>query len=77
MGINQAFSCSGQQIPLNSAWGSPHSQKHPQLFHLGLVGDAGTGALGAALFKSAEMVSSVNVNFFCKSLVSKLKTSWQ
>lgn len=78
MGINQAFSFSGQQtvIPLNSACESPQSQKHPQLFYLSLGGDTGTGALGTE-FKSTEMVSSVNVKFFCKSLVSKLKASWQ
>lgn len=79
MGINQAFSFSGQQtvIPLNSAWESSHSQKHPWLFDLSPVGDSGTGALGTELFKSTEMVSSVNVNFCCTSLVSKIKTSWQ
>lgn len=66
-------------IPLNSAWESPHSQKHPQLFHLNLLGETGSAARGTALFQSTEMLSSVNVNFFFfyKSLVSKLKTSWQ
>lgn len=60
MGINQAFSFSDQQtvIPLKSTWESPHSQKHPQLFHMSLIGDTGSGALGT------KMVSSVNVNFF-------------
>lgn len=66
MGINQAFSFSGQQtvIPLNSAWENPHSQKHPQLFHLSLAGDTGAGSLGTELFKNTEMVSSVNDKFF-------------
>lgn len=51
-------------IPLNSAWESPHSQKHPQLFHLNLLGETGSAARGTALFQSTEMLSSVNVNFF-------------
>lgn len=49
---------------INSAWKSPGSQKHPQLFHWSLVGDTRSGAPGTEFFKSTEMVSSVNVNFF-------------
>lgn len=61
-------------IPLNSAWGSSHSQKPPWLFDLNLVANTETGALGTILFKNTQMVSNVNVNFFAQHWKVSLKT---